>query len=277
MEYRLRKIPVKPFATDVQLSLYEALYSYTDDDLMISIGKASSRGLKKKRNDDHILVSRRYDAFVVADGMDDDSQCGVKSSEIATNVAIAAIDGSAAYENAKGVLEKAIASANLELLRRSSILGTGCRLRSTIMIGMAKRGALHLGHVGDSKAYLIRNYKIRQLTIDHSLTTMLDGVIPRQSGLESVSRSVTRALGVSTSVPVEYGSANVTAGDLAVFCTDGVWRILGECEILRLVSRNIPLGGKAKVLVDAARIHGGPDDASAIILDIEANPDPMVA
>ena len=129
-----------------------------------------------------------------------------------------------------------------------------------------------VGHVGDSRAYLLRDGELRQLTTDHSLVEELvrEGRLTEQEAAVHPQRSIiTRALGVEGAVDVDVYSVPLEAGDRLLLCSDGLTTMLRADDIAALLRRESDPTRAANLLVDAANAAGGEDNITTIVIDVE--------
>ncbi len=129
-----------------------------------------------------------------------------------------------------------------------------------------------VGHVGDSRAYLLRDGELRQLTTDHSLVEelMREGTLTEEQAATHPQRSViTRALGVEESVEVDVYPVPLVVGDRLLICSDGLTSMLRPDAIGGLLRRESDPTRAANLLVDAANAAGGEDNITTVVIDIE--------
>jgi PPM family protein phosphatase len=143
---------------------------------------------------------------------------------------------------------------------------------TTMTVALVEDGRVAIGHVGDSRAYLVRDRKLEQLTEDHSLVAELvrSGKLSPEEADSHPQRSViTRVLGTDPDVDVDTFSVDTKAGDLFLLCSDGLTSMVDDETILRLVERNrSDLNAAAKALVRAANKGGGEDNITVIFFEI---------
>jgi protein phosphatase len=143
---------------------------------------------------------------------------------------------------------------------------------TTMTVALVEDGRVAIGHVGDSRAYLVRDRKLEQLTEDHSLVAELvrSGKLSPEEADSHPQRSViTRVLGTDPDVDVDTFSVDTVAGDLFLLCSDGLTSMVDDETILRLVERNRgDLNAAAKALVRAANKGGGEDNITVIFFEI---------
>jgi serine/threonine protein phosphatase PrpC len=229
-------------------------------------------GMRRQVNEDRYALAPDLGLFVVADGMGGHT-AGQVASELATSAALAAVrslkDGQTAPSDC---LRQAIASANQRVLdevkSRPELTGMG----TTMVMLMATGSRATLAHVGDSRAYLIRDRQMRRLTTDHSLVGELvrRGRIDEAEAREHPHRHVlTRAIGVRDSVEPAVGEMSALAGDVFVLCSDGLTTHLEDEEIASLAEAEPDLNGACQNLVDAANARGGQDNTTIVMLRYE--------
>jgi serine/threonine protein phosphatase PrpC len=238
-------------------------------------------GRQRQHNEDAFLVADEAKLFLVADGMG-----GHAAGEIASRIAVESIsefivhtkedDGTwpHAYDEqftrTTNRLMAALRMANtrvLEAMRKDAKLrGMG----TTVVACMADHGKISVAHVGDSRAYMIRNGRISRITNDHSwvFEQVQAGMLTEAEAEKHPLRNViTRALGGALSVNPEASEIDSRPGDLYLLCSDGLTGMVPEDQILKLVTANADDLEKAcRQLIDVANEHGGLDNVTAILL-----------
>jgi serine/threonine protein phosphatase PrpC len=227
-------------------------------------GGSTDKGQVRDGNEDGYIVDRRLQLFAVADGMG-----GHRAGEVASATALEALR--AAVASGTGIGD-AITNANSAVHDKSAantdLTGMGTTLTAVVPDG---HGVL-VGHVGDSRAYLLRDGELRQLTIDHSLVEELvrEGKLTEQEAAVHPQRSIiTRALGVEGDVEVDVYSVPLEAGDRLLLCSDGLTTMLRSDDIAGLLRREADPTRAANLLVDAANAAGGEDNITTIVIDVE--------
>ena len=134
----------------------------------------------------------------------------------------------------------------------------------------------YIAHVGDSRAYRIREDRIERLTEDHSLLNqqIKKGVLSPEEAEDFAFRNViTRAVGTGESVQADIWSEPARTGDIFILCSDGLHGMLNDEEIHQIVKSCRPKWSKACVqLVEAANERGGTDNITAVIVSLEDKP-----
>jgi protein phosphatase len=143
---------------------------------------------------------------------------------------------------------------------------------TTITVALVEDGEVTIGHVGDSRAYLIRGRGLEQLTDDHSLVAELvrSGKLSPEEAESHPQRSViTRSLGTDPEVDVDTLSVETQPGDLFMICSDGLTSMVGDEAIHDIVERDRDdLDTAARELVEAANREGGEDNITVVFFEI---------
>jgi PPM family protein phosphatase len=233
-------------------------------------GSATDVGRVRTINQD--LPLERPNLYAVADGMG-----GHVGGEVAARVAVETLEHS--FERTPTVegLRAAFTEANTAVWRESQtnldLRGMGTTLTAVALVaGTAGRDVLALANVGDSRAYIFSGDELLQVTADHSLAEerMRQGEITEAEAAVHPQRHIlTRALGVSAEVDADMWELALRTGDRVLLCSDGLSNEvdLGEMEeVLRSVDDP---EGAARRLVDLANEHGGADNITVIVLDVQ--------
>jgi hypothetical protein len=143
---------------------------------------------------------------------------------------------------------------------------------TTMTVALVENREVWIGHVGDSRAYLIRDGRLEQLTEDHSLVAELvrSGKLSPEEAETHPQRSViTRVLGTDPDVDVDVFSVPTRPGDVFMLCSDGLTSMVADDRILELVEKHrSDLKRAAKALVDAANKGGGEDNITIVLFEI---------
>jgi protein phosphatase len=220
----------------------------------------SETGPVRRTNEDAVVVGDRL--AVVADGMG-----GAPGGSLASSLAVAVVDagfgGTAASE-----LAAVTRSANAAIFDRaagdSRLEGMGTTLCAA---GLLDEGSLVIVNVGDSRAYLLRDGGLRQLTEDHTVTAEMvrRGELDEVEAAEHPHRHVlTRVLGGGPTVEVDAFTVDVEDGDVVMLCTDGLSLELSNEDIAELMSRGATPGELADLLVESALAAGGGDNVTVV-------------
>src|ERR671935_261813 len=234
----------------------------------MSLGRTvalTDTGRKRRHNEDVYVVDPPL--FAIADGMG-----GAKAGEVAAALAADALretgDGGSGEEAVVGLIQE----ANRRVYQRATEDVAASGMGTTMTVALLENGRVRIGHVGDSRAYLIRDGELSQLTDDHSLVGELvrSGKLAPEDAETHPQRSViTRVLGTDPEVDVDTVTIETRAGDLFLLCSDGLYSMVGNNRILQLVERNRrDLDAAAKALVAAANRGGGDDNITVVAFEI---------
>jgi protein phosphatase len=230
------------------------------------LGHGTDTGRKRRRNEDEYVVEPPL--FAIADGMG-----GAQAGELASSLAAGAVrSGEGAAGGGENYVVELIQEANRRVYQRSSQDAAVSGMGTTMTVALVEESAVFFGHVGDSRAYLIRDGKLEQLTEDHSLVAELvrSGKLSPEEAETHPQRSViTRALGTDPDVDVDTFSIPTRPGDLFMLCSDGLTSMVEDNVILRSIEENRDnLQTAAKVLIRAANKGGGEDNITVVFFEI---------
>jgi len=229
-------------------------------------------GKKRRRNEDAFVLAPPL--FAVADGMG-----GAQAGEVASRLAASAVeggdsDGLSGLERVGAVIQE----ANRRIYDRASTDPTASGMGTTMTVALVEGMKVAFGHVGDSRAYLVRGDTMEQLTEDHSLVNELlkSGKLSQEEAQVHPQRSViTRAVGTDPDVDVDGFTIEAEEGDIFLICSDGLTDMVDDEEILELVAENRDDLDKAvKALVAAANRGGGEDNITAVAFRVSAEAAP---
>jgi len=211
---------------------------------------------------------RRGVLLVVADGMGG-AQAGERASHIAVETVLRRYgesDGNDSLENLKEAVEAANTAVHDESVAHQDMAGMGTTCTSVVLVD---RDAL-VAHVGDSRAYLVRDGDIRQLTNDHSLVAHLverGQITAEEARVDPRRNVVTRSVGVSPMVDVDAERYKdlLEDGDTIVLCSDGLHGLVTDSEIAELVKTSSDLDEACRLLITLANGRGGPDNITILL------------
>ncbi|MDW8145337.1 MAG: Stp1/IreP family PP2C-type Ser/Thr phosphatase [Roseiflexaceae bacterium] len=209
-------------------------------------------------------VDQYGELLVVCDGMG-----GHAAGEIASRLGVETIL-SAYYSDPSPDRVEALRRSFERANERIHAEGRGV-MGTTGVAALFYKGMLHVANVGDSRAYLIRNDDICQISRDHSLVgeQVAAGVITADQAKSSYYRNViTRALGYQSDVQVDLFHIPLQVGDTIVLCSDGLHGLVSDEEI-RIIARSMPLADAVDRLIDLANERGGTDNITTIIAHVD--------
>lgn len=245
----------------------------------------SDVGRARTHNEDCFGIDPEHRMFVVADGMG-----GHNHGEVASRIAVKAIQEfveqtaendttwpfvyDARLQRHSNRLKTAIRMAHDKVLRAirhdGSLIGMG-----TTVVGFLLKGRVAaIAHVGDSRAYRLRDGKLELLTQDHTWVNeqVVAGYLSaEQARAHPLKNVVTRALGGESEVVVDVREVEVMAGDVYILCSDGLTTMLSDEEILRRLGDGPALEDVCRSLVRDANGKGGLDNITVVLVAVESD------
>jgi PPM family protein phosphatase len=219
-------------------------------------------GRQRQANEDSYFA--RAPLFAVADGMG-----GAQAGEVASRIAAGAFERGPRNDeaSAEGQLEEIAQQANRRIHKLAQEDSSRAGMGTTLTAALVRDDEVAFGHVGDSRAYLLRNGELKRLTKDHSLVEELrrQGRLTEEQAEEHPQRSIiTRALGPEPSVNVDTMTFPARDGDVFLLCSDGLTTMVPDDEIREILVRSKSLRSAVNKLVDAANRRGGRDNITAV-------------
>ena len=226
---------------------------------------ATDPGRRRRLNEDAYVCEPPL--FAVADGIG-----GAQAGEVASSLAAAALRDDAGGGGGRERVEALIQEANRRVYQRQTRDATVSGMGTTMTAALVEDGRVWIGHVGDSRAYLVREGRLEQLTDDHSLVAELvrsGKLSPEEAELHPQRSVVTRALGTDPVVDVDTFVVEAQSGDLFLLCSDGLTSMVDDVTILEEIGRKRDdLRSAAKGLVRAANRAGGEDNITVVFFEI---------
>ncbi|GAA3407050.1 Stp1/IreP family PP2C-type Ser/Thr phosphatase [Paenibacillus hodogayensis] len=238
-------------------------------------------GLVRLINEDRAAVRDEWNGFtlaIVADGMG-----GHQAGEIASQMTIElvetemrAVTTDLSVDERKQAVHSAIAKANEQVFEIASGQARYQGMGTTVVAALATADDLVIGHIGDSRAYIVSGDSIRQVTEDHSLVNELiksGQITQEEANIHPLRNVVTRALGTDRQVEIDIIHSPWGNGDVLLLCSDGLSGLVGEREIYEIVVEQGDLPRKVDKLVGRALEEGGGDNITVVLLanDTAAN------
>jgi serine/threonine protein phosphatase PrpC len=250
--------------------------------MKVSYAELSSIGPVRKENEDFVKFwqaeeeeSRklRGAASLLADGLGGHGD-GEVASRLAVETALRIFQESDSGLTDNQLLWRMFNAANLAVYDAGMARGDAARMATTLTVSLFRRNEIAVGHVGDSRAYLIRQRQVRQLTSDHTYVAMQRklNLISDQDAQASELRSLlTRSIGSNPTIQVDYSRAMLHNGDIVVQCSDGLHGCVTESDLAELASRLAP-GDACQELVRLAEKRGAEDNVSVQVLRVDNVP-----
>jgi serine/threonine protein phosphatase PrpC len=234
--------------------------------MRVVVGATSDVGLVREANEDSYLIERPL--YAVADGMG-----GHLAGDVASSTAVRVISEQA--ENASASepesLIQIISSANSAIYEKAQADSALRGMGTTCTLALVDGGRALIAHVGDSRAYLLSDGNLKQLTEDHTLVSRMvrEGRIHPDEAQHHPQRSIiTRALGVDSEVDVDLLDIELHLGDRLLICSDGLSSLVGDDTIQSSLQEVADPQEAAERLVAQANDAGGDDNITVIILEM---------
>lgn len=227
---------------------------------------ASDQGRQRQGNEDNLFV--RAPLFVVADGMG-----GAQAGEVASEMAVHSFEPGLPNGTPADGLVKVIEDANRRIHEMSRAEEQRAGMGTTVTAAYVGEEDVTVAHVGDSRAYLLRDGDLIRLTKDHSLVGELiaRGKLTEEQAEHHPQRSViTRALGPEPSVQVDVENFPAKAGDVFLLCSDGLTSMVPEPSLKPIIEAADSLEHAGRDLIGAANDAGGRDNITVVLFRLES-------
>ena len=236
----------------------------------MNFGFVTDIGKLRRQNEDAVYVNEKEPYFlVVADGMG-----GHNAGEVASGIAIETIKEELTKKRGRRKIDfenkirEAFVLANKKIYNyadeNSKLMGMG----TTTVTALISGGELYVGNVGDSRAYLIKDDDIRQISIDHSYVwqLVLKGEITEQQAKRHPKRNfITRAMGTEKDIEV-YTFSEKLEGGVVLICSDGLSNLVENYEMKKIVNEATDLQEAAEKLASLANERGGSDNITVALM-----------
>ncbi|WP_320041768.1 Stp1/IreP family PP2C-type Ser/Thr phosphatase [uncultured Desulfobacter sp.] len=236
----------------------------------IFVGK-TDQGLKRKNNEDAVLVNEHNGFCLVADGIGGAMGGDVASRIFADTAQDVFAKADSLNESTYTTIQRVFLNANEYILNYAGnhpdCEGMGC----TAELFAIEDGRYVLGHIGDSRTYRMRNNELKQLTKDHSLVQeQLDqGLIkPEDVSTHALKNVILRAVGIKKNPAVDIIRGNLFSGDIFLLCSDGLTDLVDQEILKQYILSPLPFEQKAEALIQEANNRGGKDNISVVLVQI---------
>lgn len=244
--------------------------------MTIKYAGLSDRGLVREENQDSWCATAELGLFIVSDGMG-----GHLGGALASKIVVEALPElirkrMRGFKNlfdseAKKQLEGALVELSIQV-REQTINEPGLKgMGSTVVLIMIKGSRALVAHMGDSRAYLLRRGRLKQLTKDHSVVQLLidaGEIKPSEAATHPARNQITRCVGMEGDPLPNVTRLELEPRDRLLLCTDGLTSMLSDEEIGKVLQRRITPKSACRQLVDAANERGGNDNITALIVRI---------
>ncbi len=234
----------------------------------IQYAGGTDRGKKREKNEDFYKIKKNL--FIVADGLG-----GLAGGEMASQMAVCTLEEFfskskiSVKTDMQNLMNSAFKEANETVLEAANADPNLHEMATALIVAFLKKQILHLAHMGDVRAYLIRNNEIKQLTEDHSVAAELvkHGHLPASElRMHYLRNRLTRTIGNDGGENPDYNSAILEPGDAVVLCSDGLWDMLHDEEILEVMAHSHDAQINVYTLISKANDAGGKDNITAVVI-----------
>jgi protein phosphatase len=243
--------------------------------MILEFFSATDVGRARDNNEDSVALDEAAGLAVLADGMGG-YNAGEVASQMATDFVCAELGrwlreatAGASDIEVRRAMDICVDNANRAIFNAANANPLYAGMGTTLVVAVFREARLLLGHVGDSRAYLLRGGRLQQLTRDHSLLQeQIDAglITPEQAAFSMHKNLVTRAVGVEDTVLLETHLHEVSAGDTVLLCSDGLSDMLDDHSMAQLLLMHDTLAAAGRALVEAANDAGGKDNISLVLV-----------
>lgn len=235
----------------------------------------SDTGRVRDRNQDRVHADPRQGLFLVADGMG-----GTAGGDIAAQITVDMLprylsralhlgaDGAFAAET-EHQLQDALAELSTEIRDAAGRSPGRAGMGTTVVVALVAAGRVIIGHLGDSRAYLLHAGQLRQLTGDHNLASLLvesGELTAEQAANHSGLRRLTRYVGMRERPEPDVATFGFTGSDQLLLCSDGLTSMLDEATVAAILTEHRDPARACQALIAAANDAGGTDNITAIVI-----------
>lgn len=246
--------------------------------LLLDVAQLTDVGRRREHNEDNMayvipkdpqVMERKGALFIVADGMG-----GHAAGEVASEIAVDTISTTYypdEHEDIADALLNAIKRTNTLIHQRAAENMLRSGMGTTTVVGVLRGNMAYVANVGDSRAYMIRKGKIKQISQDHSWVAeqVRAGLLTEEQARTHAQRNViTRSLGTQPEVDVDVFAEPLEEGDILLLCSDGLSGVVSDDEIRSIVERFAPQESVYH-LIERANENGGPDNITAIVITVQ--------
>lgn len=243
----------------------------------------SDTGRRRSTNQDRWALDAEQGLYMVADGVASSSD-GALAAELATERLPAYVrrhlggehrgDADAAIR-----LRDAVAQLSDDLHHHGRTDPQLCGATTTVVAAVITESVALVAHLGDSRAYLYRGNRLQQLTCDHTLIQALieaGEVSAEEAGKHPARSTLTRHVAMAPPALPDVSALQVQAGDRILLCSDGLHGVVDAASMQEILAAPADPGDVCSALIEAANDAGGPDNITAMVIDITSTAPPPV-
>ena len=225
-------------------------------------------GLVRSNNEDRLLIADDLGLALVADGMGG-AACGEVAAQMTVDCVAELLRAAGPNGNGVAALESAIAEANRRVFRHAKQTQQCTGMGTTIVAACWKGPHLAIANVGDSRAYLLRQGELTQLSYDQSLVNELRqnlGLTDEQIRRYANRNVLTQAIGTAENVSIRTNEMDFATGDVIILCSDGLHGLVEDAEIHAILAGPDSLDAQVSRLIELAKQAGGNDNITIAVI-----------
>ncbi len=244
----------------------------------MEVGFKTDKGIRRSNNEDAFFVMKEDRVFIVADGVGGNSSGEIASrttvNSVANFVEEHPVEVLKTEDEIRNYFLDCISDANRRVrdVARWHKLNRG--MATTVVAAFVpynRENSLYIVNVGDSRAYVLRENSLEQITEDHTYVNTLvkAGIITKAEAMERDDKNmITRAIGADDVVEADFFSVKIRKGDIVLICTDGLYSEVTEPELIAHLTQDKSMSEICAELVETANLNGGSDNITAICIRI---------
>lgn len=227
-------------------------------------------GLVRENNEDAYIVMEQSLVYAVADGLG-----GLPEGDIASSLAVAEVQKCALALKPKEKIdfEVLFSCINQSVYNKGMSIDAKVGIGTTLTVSQILGGTLHIGHVGDTGVYLLRDDKLQKLTVDHTLAqSILDTVKPNDpipKIPDYFHHTLTRCMGHPSAVQVDCISIALAPKDKILMYSDGITKVISQAQLVPILNTSQSPKIAIKTIIALANESGGPDNITGIALFVK--------
>lgn len=241
----------------------------------MEVGFKTDRGLRRSNNEDACYVLKRDKVFIVADGVGGNNSGEVASKtcvdEIAKYVEGHDLHRLQSEDEIQAYFENCIRDVNFKVLELAQCHEENRGMATTVVAAHLHKGTLYIVNIGDSRAYIMRNGALTQITEDHTYVNSLvkAGLISEEEAEHHENRNmITRAVGADYRVEADFFVVPVIAGDRILICTDGLYGEVNVEDMTSIMKKNETMTNICEELLETAKTRGGNDNITMVVVEV---------
>jgi len=238
--------------------------------MILQVCAKSDVGLSRHNNEDSYAADTGLGLFVIADGMG-----GHAAGDVASRIAVESCQTkiqSVSAENPQKQIRAAVEQANRDIENAASNNKSWVGMGTTLSLLLCHQNRGYLGHVGDSRIYLLRHSHLEQLSDDHSLVgeQIRQGILtPEQARHSTLGNILLQALGITSELDICQKNFPLEEGDRLLLCSDGLTDMVDDARIKTIMVQNTTIDTLCRELIESALSAGGKDNITVILIQID--------